>query len=110
MIVEGHVEGDLQGSEQVILRESANVLGDIKAPRVTLEDGAYFRGSIEMTRDSERESRSPSASSGMPAATAAGAGGETGKGSDTEKGSDDEGGGSEATGPGASTQSAGTGG
>jgi cytoskeletal protein CcmA (bactofilin family) len=46
--VEGDVVGDLQGDEQVVLRASANVQGNIQAPRVTLEDGARFRGGIEM--------------------------------------------------------------
>lgn len=47
--VEGHVEGNLRAEEQVVLRGSARVLGDIAAARVTLEDGAYFSGGVEMT-------------------------------------------------------------
>ncbi len=46
--VEGEVEGDLIAHEQVTLRSSARVLGDITAPRVALEDGATFRGQIDM--------------------------------------------------------------
>jgi cytoskeletal protein CcmA (bactofilin family) len=46
--VEGLVEGNIQGDEQVILRSSARVEGDIVAPRVVLEDGARFRGGIDM--------------------------------------------------------------
>lgn len=46
--VEGEVEGDLSGDEQVVVRRSGNVQGNINAPRVTLEDGCKFRGSIEM--------------------------------------------------------------
>ena len=48
VIVEGEVEGDLRGKEQIILRETAKVQGSIAAPRVSLEDGAVFRGGIEM--------------------------------------------------------------
>jgi cytoskeletal protein CcmA (bactofilin family) len=48
VIVEGEVEGDLRGQEQIILRQTAKVNGSIAAPRVTLEDGAVFRGAIEM--------------------------------------------------------------
>jgi cytoskeletal protein CcmA (bactofilin family) len=48
VVVEGQVEGDLRGEEQIILRHSAKVEGSITAPRVTLEDGAVFRGGIEM--------------------------------------------------------------
>lgn len=46
--VEGRVEGNVKGDEQVILRSSAVVEGDITAPRVVLEDGARFRGGVDM--------------------------------------------------------------
>ena len=46
--VEGKVEGDLNGQEQVVLRRSGKVRGNIVAPRVTIEDGCHFRGSIDM--------------------------------------------------------------
>ncbi|MFV1985140.1 MAG: polymer-forming cytoskeletal protein [Thiohalomonadales bacterium] len=48
IIVEGQLNGDLTGSENVIIRKTGNVLGNIISPRVTLEDGAKFKGSIEM--------------------------------------------------------------
>ncbi len=46
--VEGRVEGNLIADEQVILRSSAVVQGDITSPRVVLEDGARFRGGVDM--------------------------------------------------------------
>ena len=51
MTIEGDVEGDLRGDEQVVLRSSARLQGNIQAPRVTLEDGAKFRGGIDMGED-----------------------------------------------------------
>ncbi len=48
IIVEGQLNGDLFGSENVVIRKTGNVLGNIVSPRVTLEDGAKFKGSIEM--------------------------------------------------------------
>jgi cytoskeletal protein CcmA (bactofilin family) len=48
VVVEGQVEGDIHAKEQIILRHTARVEGSIAAPRVTLEDGAVFRGGIEM--------------------------------------------------------------
>lgn len=48
VIVEGQVEGDIIGKEKVIIRRTGNMRGNIVAPRVTLEDGAMFKGSIEM--------------------------------------------------------------
>jgi cytoskeletal protein CcmA (bactofilin family) len=46
--VEGQVEGGLYGSEKVVIRQSGRVRGNIVSPRVTLEDGASFKGSIDM--------------------------------------------------------------
>ncbi|NIR31213.1 MAG: polymer-forming cytoskeletal protein [Gammaproteobacteria bacterium] len=46
--VQGRVEGDLRGDEQVVIRRSGHVMGDITAPRVSLEDGCKYRGRIEM--------------------------------------------------------------
>ncbi|HUF72957.1 MAG TPA: polymer-forming cytoskeletal protein [Gammaproteobacteria bacterium] len=46
--VEGTTEGDLFASERIAIRASANVRGNLLAPRVSLEEGARFKGAIEM--------------------------------------------------------------
>lgn len=46
--IEGEVAGDITGNEKVVISKSGNVKGNIVAPRVTLEDGAIFKGSIDM--------------------------------------------------------------
>lgn len=46
--IDGEVEGDVSGNEKVVISRSGKVFGNIVAPRVTLEDGAQFRGSIDM--------------------------------------------------------------
>lgn len=46
--IEGTVEGDLIGQERIEIKSSSNVKGNLIAARVTLEDGAKFRGSIDM--------------------------------------------------------------
>ncbi|MEE8495644.1 MAG: polymer-forming cytoskeletal protein [Xanthomonadales bacterium] len=48
VIVAGLVEGNIAGSEKVLISKTGSVRGNIVAPRVQLEDGALFRGSIEM--------------------------------------------------------------
>jgi hypothetical protein len=80
--IEGNVEGDLKAKEQIILRGSSTVHGDLKAPRVVLEDGASFRGLVDMgarepdapaTQRPEKTASAPSAPA--PAATGAPAAG-----------------------------------
>ena len=46
--VEGMVQGNLFGEDKVIIRQSGTVQGNVTSPRVTLEDGAKFKGRIEM--------------------------------------------------------------
>jgi cytoskeletal protein CcmA (bactofilin family) len=46
--VDGYLEGDLYGSERVHIRKSAQVKGNVTSPRISLEDGAKFKGAIEM--------------------------------------------------------------
>ena len=85
--VEGEVEGDLRAREQVVLRGTARVKGDITAPRVVLEDGANFRGLVDMgdpegTRGSVKSATGSGASESMRTTTAQGA-----PSSDASKGS-----------------------
>ncbi len=47
--VEGSVEGNLYGEEQLIVRHSGTVRGNIVSPRVILEDGSNFKGNIDMS-------------------------------------------------------------
>ncbi len=48
VIIAGVVEGNIAGKEKVLISKTGRVQGNIVAPRVQLEDGALFRGSIEM--------------------------------------------------------------
>ena len=51
IIVDGTVEGDLIAEDHIAINASSVVKGNIIAERVTLEDGAKFRGSIDMDTD-----------------------------------------------------------
>ena len=57
--VEGTVEGNLAGQEKVVVRKSGTIHGNISAPRVTLEDGCKFTGSIDMEGGSKGLASSP---------------------------------------------------
>ncbi len=66
--VEGTVEGNLYGEEQLIVRQSGTVRGNIVSPRVALEDGSNFKGSIDMS-PKERSSSSSDILMAVPKAT-----------------------------------------
>lgn len=46
--VDGTTEGDLYATERVVIHVNARVNGNIVAPRVAIEEGARFKGAIEM--------------------------------------------------------------
>jgi len=77
--VAGKVKGDLSGKEKVIISSTGNVHGNIVAPRMLLEDGAVFKGSIDMdprepaSQASAHPAARPAAQSSAPAATNSGA-------------------------------------
>lgn len=48
LTVQGEVHGNVQAGEAVSVSSSAKVVGNIRAPRVIIEDGARFKGGIEM--------------------------------------------------------------
>jgi cytoskeletal protein CcmA (bactofilin family) len=60
IIVEGEVRGNLSAAQQVLVRASGKVLGDIRAPRVALDQGCRFKGAIDMEpKSAERREERP---------------------------------------------------
>ncbi len=52
ILVQGVVRGKLQGSDRVVLGRSSRVNGDVTTQHIVIEDGAQFRGHVEMTSSS----------------------------------------------------------
>jgi cytoskeletal protein CcmA (bactofilin family) len=48
VVIEGEVEGDIYGSESVSIRETAKVRGNIFTPKVSISEGAHFKGGVDM--------------------------------------------------------------
>jgi cytoskeletal protein CcmA (bactofilin family) len=65
--VEGEVLGNLWGDEAVVIRRTGKVQGNVTAPRVTLEDGSTFRGSIDMQPPQAAEQRKQQQGNAKPA-------------------------------------------
>jgi cytoskeletal protein CcmA (bactofilin family) len=51
LAVSGKLTGNVQASDRVEIRKEGRMVGDIKAPRVVIADGAKFKGNIEMGVD-----------------------------------------------------------
>jgi cytoskeletal protein CcmA (bactofilin family) len=81
LVVQGEVHGNVSATERVDIRETGSVDGDVSAPRVSIADGAHFRGSIDMQRGGAKtgDSKPPAEPRPMVASgpVAVGAGGST---------------------------------
>ena len=49
--VQGKLEGNLRASDRVELRKSAIVMGDIATQRIAIEEGAYLKGKVDISKD-----------------------------------------------------------
>ena len=50
VIVHGSVKGNVDTSQRIVLRSGANLVGDVKTAGIVIEDGAYFKGGIDIAR------------------------------------------------------------
>lgn len=48
VVIAGTLRGDVRAEEQIVLLSSADVEANLSAPRVSLEDGAQFRGGVDL--------------------------------------------------------------
>lgn len=48
VVIEGRVIGDITADDKIELETTAEVDGDITAPRILIKDGATFRGKVNM--------------------------------------------------------------
>jgi cytoskeletal protein CcmA (bactofilin family) len=50
VVVQGKLEGNIQASDRVELRKSASVTGDIATQRISIEEGAFLKGKVDIHR------------------------------------------------------------
>lgn len=55
VVIHGSVHGNISVKERVEIYKSGHVVGDLLAPGISIEDGAYFKGKIEILREGVRE-------------------------------------------------------
>ena len=53
-LVGGQVRGTIKASEKVVLHASAKVFGEIHAPAVVMEDGAFLEGKVDMAAGAKK--------------------------------------------------------
>src|ERR1019366_4677508 len=50
VIILGQVQGNVETSDKVDIRKDAKLVGDITTSRISIEDGALFKGSIDIKK------------------------------------------------------------
>src|SRR5258708_37553992 len=82
VVVLGTIHGNVETTDKIDIRKDAKLVGDIKTARIVIEDGAYFKGNIDIVRadaprpavvSTPKQQSAASAASNGPA-VAAGAG------------------------------------
>ncbi|MCH8268222.1 MAG: polymer-forming cytoskeletal protein [Acidobacteria bacterium] len=53
VVIQGSVKGDVLATDRVEIKKSGSLRGDLVAARVVIEDGAYFKGSIDIQKGEE---------------------------------------------------------
>jgi cytoskeletal protein CcmA (bactofilin family) len=56
VVVSGSVRGDVRASGQIEIRKGGSVVGDVTTAQILIEDGADFRGSIDIDRGEDKVS------------------------------------------------------
>jgi cytoskeletal protein CcmA (bactofilin family) len=72
VLVLGTIQGNVEAFERLEIRKDAKLLGDIRTARIVIEDGAYFKGSIDIIKpEPVKASSKPAAAAPASAATPA---------------------------------------
>ena len=67
VVVYGTVKGNLRAKDRIEIKKDGSVNGDLTTGRIMIEDGAYFKGSVEIDRTSDKESSGANAFARVPA-------------------------------------------
>jgi cytoskeletal protein CcmA (bactofilin family) len=68
VIILGQVQGNVETSDKVDIRKDAKLVGDITTSRISIEDGALFKGSIDIKKAEPKPAAAAAAPAGVSSA------------------------------------------
>ena len=71
IMVQGSIKGDVEAGDKIDIRREAKLIGNIKTQRIVIEDGAYFKGSVDIQRADAVKAPAPAAAAPRPQTMAA---------------------------------------
>jgi cytoskeletal protein CcmA (bactofilin family) len=69
IVVLGKVRGNLTASDRVDIRSDGSLTGDVVAARISIEDGAFFKGGIDIRKGGKTDAKPEEISKSVSAAT-----------------------------------------
>src|SRR5439155_16534789 len=69
IVVLGSIDGNVEALDKIDIRKDAKLVGDIKTARIIIEDGAYFKGSIDIVKNEQPKPAQPRPQTAAAAAT-----------------------------------------
>ena len=67
VVVLGKVKGNVTAADRVDIRAEGALTGDVAAARISIEDGAFFKGGIDIRKPDAKPAASPAATPAAPA-------------------------------------------
>src|SRR5579859_2979832 len=67
IVVMGKVKGNLQAQDRVDIRNEGSLTGDVVAQRISIEDGAFFKGGIDIRKGGQPQQQPNGAAKAEPA-------------------------------------------
>jgi cytoskeletal protein CcmA (bactofilin family) len=59
IVIQGSIQGNVEAADKIDIRKEAKLVGDIKTSRIVIEDGAYFKGSIDISKVAPNKQTTP---------------------------------------------------
>lgn len=50
VVIVGHVDGNIKATEVVEVQKTGQITGDLTTARIAIEDGAFFKGNVNIVR------------------------------------------------------------
>jgi cytoskeletal protein CcmA (bactofilin family) len=68
IVIHGSIQGNVDATDKIDIKKEAKLVGDIKTSRIVIEDGAYFKGSIDISKAVINKPAAPPPAQQQPAA------------------------------------------
>jgi cytoskeletal protein CcmA (bactofilin family) len=71
LVVKGKIQGNVESAGRIVITNGASIIGDVKTAGIVIEDGAFFKGGIDILRTEVKQPEASgvlAASAGSPTA------------------------------------------